>query len=36
MVPYADTINHENVDVHYECCDMEGNAIKESKKARRA
>jgi len=36
MVPFADFINHENVDVYYECCDMEGKAIPESRKAKKA
>jgi hypothetical protein len=35
MVPIADTINHENVDTHYECLDMEGKPINESKKVKK-
>lgn len=36
MVPFADTINHENTDVHYECCDLQGKPIEESQKVRKA
>ena len=34
MVPYADNVNHENVDTCFDCVDKEGNSLEPPKETK--